>query len=195
MSKKTTGGPQAHLTRLFFGRNELRRPCDRLESVILVTLSAAFLTATVAAVLLAGRFYHSQGGAAGGLRPAEAVVSWPGPVLGKAYVLETRATWRLADGAERSGELTSAVAPAIYNAQAGTTLLVWLNRSGDPVPPPPGRADIVANMLLGATFLLAGVAALLTCCYVLCRMALDRHRLAKWDQAWAVTGPRWTSCW
>jgi hypothetical protein len=194
MNEKTTGSLQPRLTRLFLGRNELRRPCDRLESAILAALSAAFLTAIVVAALLAGHFYQSQGVAAARLRPAEAVVLWPGLVLGNAGVLEAQATWRLADGDERSGVLTSTVAPALYGARAGTALPVWLSRSGSPVPPPPGRVNIVVNLLLGGTFILAVVAALLTCCYVLCRIALDRHRLARWDQAWAVTGPRWTSC-
>jgi hypothetical protein len=190
----STGVPRPRLTRLLLGRNELRRPCDRIEGAVLIALSAAFLTATVAAALLAGHLYQSQVGAAASLRPAAAVASWPGPVTGRAHVLETQATWRLADGAERSGVLTGAVAPAVYNAQAGTSIPVWLNRSGYPAPPPPGRADIAAGMLLGTTFVLAGVAALLNCCYVLCRVALDRHRLARWGRAWAVTGPRWTSC-
>ena len=33
----------------------------------------------------------------------------------------------------------------------------------------------------------------LAACYRLCRGALDRRRLAWWGQAWAATGPRWTS--
>jgi hypothetical protein len=30
--------------RLIFGRNELRRPCDRIEGTIVLAVSAAFLT-------------------------------------------------------------------------------------------------------------------------------------------------------
>ena len=37
----------------------------------------------------------------------------------------------------------------------------------------------------------AGVALLI--CYVLCRLALDRRRLAAWESAWSLTGPRWTT--
>lgn len=181
MNTKSTGIPRPRLTRLLLGRNELRRSCDRIEGAVLVALSLAFLTAIVAAALLAGAFYQSQGRTAASLRPAAAVVPRPGPVVGNADVLYRGAIWRLADGAERSGLLASAVAPE------------RLNTSGSPAPPP-GRSDNAAGVVLGTTFLLAGVAALLNCCYVLCRIALDRHRLARWDEAWAVTGPRWTSC-
>lgn len=37
----------------------------------------------------------------------------------------------------------------------------------------------------------AGIALIL--CYWLFRMALDRRRLAAWESAWALIGPRWTS--
>ncbi len=63
----------------------------------------------------------------------------------------------------------------------------------NPRPPPPSQYDIILNMLLAAAMVLAGAGALLVCCYLLCRVALDRHRLASWEQAWAVTGPRWTN--
>jgi hypothetical protein len=109
------------------------------------------------------------------------------------FTQEAQLTWRLADGAERTGVLTSATVPALYAAQTGNSVPVWLNASGDPRPPPPARYDIILNMLLAAAMVLAGAGVLLICCYLLCRVALDRHRLARWEQAWAVTGPRWTS--
>lgn len=187
---RRTDGPLPRLARLLLGRNELRRPCERIEGAILVALSAAFLTATLVAALLAGHLYQSHHAAAARLRPMVAVVSAPGPVVASANVLETRATWRLADGTERSGVLTSVIAPAIYDAQTATTVPVWLNRSGNPHPPPPGQDDITATMLIVTTIIPAGAVVLLTCCYWPCRIALDRHRLARWGQAWAVTSPR-----
>jgi hypothetical protein len=121
-----TAGPLPRLARLLLGRNELRRPCDRIEGAIVVALSAAFLTTTVMAALLAGHLDQSQRAVAR-LRRTVAVVSAPVLVVASANVLDARVTWRLADGTERSGVLTSA--PAIYYAQTGTTLPVWLNRS------------------------------------------------------------------
>ena len=37
----------------------------------------------------------------------------------------------------------------------------------------------------------AGIALIV--CYWLCRLVLDRRRLAAWESAWALTGPRWTT--
>jgi hypothetical protein len=207
MDEKTTGdsipvrqpagwrpaGWLSRLVRLLLRRNELRRGCDRIEGAILASLSVAFLTAIVVAALLAAHVYQSQHAAAARLRPSVAVVSAPGPLIVGIFVQEAQVTWRLADGAERTGVLTSATVPAIYDARTGNSVPVWLNASGDVRPPPPSQYDIILNMLLAATMVLAGTGVLLACCYWLCRLALDRHRLARWGQAWTATGPQWTS--
>ena len=70
---------------------------------------------------------------------------------------------------------------------------IWLDQSGNPQSPPPGQDDRILNTLTVVTVILAVVAVLLLYCYRLCRLALDRHRLARWELAWAATGPRWTS--
>lgn len=124
--------------------------------------------------------YKTTGGSVPVYRPE-------GPLIAGMYMQEAQLTWRLADGAERTSVPTSATVPALYAAQMGNSVPVWLNASGDPRPPPPSQYDIILNMLL------AGAGALLVCCYLLCRVALDRHGLASWEQAWAVTGLRWTS--
>jgi hypothetical protein len=190
-------GRLARPARLIFGRNELRRPCDRIEGAILLAVSAAFLAVLVPSALLAGHIYNSQRAAAARLRPTVAILSAPGPVVANAFnptaQVQAQATWRLADGAKRSGLLTASTAPAIDDASAGSAVPVWLNGSGDPQPPPPTQDEIVANALIAGTVLATGAGALLAFCYWLSRQALDRHRLARWEQAWAATGPRWTS--
>jgi hypothetical protein len=49
------------------------------------------------------------------------------------------------------------------------------------------------NALLAAVSAAAGAAVALLLSYGLCRLALDRRRLAAWESAWALTGPRWTA--
>ena len=194
---RRAAGPLPRLARMFLARNELRRPCDRAEGAILVALSAAFGTVIVLATVLAGHLYQSERAAAARLRPAAAVLSAPGPVMAglsaPSAQVQARAMWRLPGGAERSGVLTAGTAPAIDDAGAGATVTVWLNRAGVPQPPPPGQDVMVANALGAVAVLAAGAGALLAACYWLCRRALDRRRLARWGQAWAATGPRWTS--
>ncbi len=190
-------GRLARPARLIFGRNELRRPCDRIEGALLLAVSAAFLTVLTLAALLAGHMYNSQRAAAAWLRPTVAILSEPGPVVANAFnptaQVQAQATWRLADGAKRSGLLTASTAPAIDDTRAESTVPVWLNRSGDPQPPPPAQDEIVANALTAGAVLSTGAGALLAFCCWLARRALDRHRLARWERAWAATGPRWTS--
>jgi hypothetical protein len=184
--------PLRRLGRLLVGRNELRRPADRIEAVIIITLVAAFLTAAIAAACLAGHLYQSQRAAEVGLRPTTAVLSQPGPVAA-VPMAAARARWRLPDGTQRSGILTTVTAPAIYNAPAGTSVRVWLGRSGNPKAPPPGPVDMIFTALVAGITATEGATLVLVFCYLLCRMVLDRHRLARWESAWATVGPRWTS--
>ena len=47
---------------------------------------------------------------------------------------------------------------------------------------------------LVAGLAVAAVAAMaLLICYALGRLVLDRRRLAAWESAWNLTGPRWTT--
>jgi hypothetical protein len=178
--------------RRLVGRNELRRPADRIETAVIVCLVAAFLAAAVAAACFAGHLYQSEHTAAAGLRPAVAVLSQPGPATA-APAAAVGARWRLRSGTERSGTLTAVTAPAIYRAAAGTPVQIWLDRSGEPADPPPSPADMIFSALLADIFATAGAAVALILCYTLCRTILDRRRLAGWESAWAVVGPRWTS--
>ncbi len=191
-SARRAGRPLRRQGRLLAGRNELRRPADRIEAAVIITLAAAFLTAAIAAACVAGHLCQSEHTAAARLRPTVAILSQPGPVAA-IPTAAARAVWWLPDGTERSGTLTTAIAPAIDSAPAGTSLRVWLDRSGEPEAPPRSLADMIFTALLIGGIAMAGVSVVLTVCYLLCRMALDRHRLARWESAWAAVGPRWTT--
>src|SRR5690349_7221886 len=128
--------PLRRLARRFLGRNELRRPADRIETAVIVCLVAAFLTVAVAAACFAGHLYQSEHAAAAGLRPAMAVLSQPGPAV-TTPATAVGARWRLPSGAERSGTLTTVTAPASYHAPAATPVQIWLDRAGEPEAPPP----------------------------------------------------------
>jgi hypothetical protein len=83
------------LRRLLWGHNELRRPADRIETAVIVTLATAFLTTVIAAACLAGHLYQSQRPAAARLRPTVAVLSQPGPVAAMPMAA-ARARWESA---------------------------------------------------------------------------------------------------
>jgi hypothetical protein len=184
----------SRLVRWLAGRNALRRPVDRIEGAVLVAFSAAFLVAIVVASILGAHTYLSQRAASAGPRPAVAVLTQAGPFYGNmAQLGRAEARWRGPGGGEQSGVLTTATTPGIIGAAAGARIPVWLDRAGQPVAPPGDQVTIIINALaVGAGVAgSAGIALLIS--YALCRLALDRRRLAAWESAWSLTGPRWTT--
>ena len=186
--------PIQRLARLLAGRNPLRRPHDRIEGATILVLTVAFLAAMAWASFLGAHLYQSQLAGAAQLRPATAVLTQDGPRpdLRPVPAGQVVARWPAPGGREKSGVLEAVTTPGISGALAGARVLVWLNRLGQPAPPPPGQALMLASAILMALAVAAGIAAGLLIPYELCRLVLDRRRLAAWESAWALTGPRWT---
>ncbi len=187
--------PIQRAARLLAGRNQLRRPHDRIEGAAILVLTVAFVAAMAGASLLGARLYQSQLAGAAQLRPATAILTQDGPrpdirLVPTGHAL---ARWPAPGGREKSGMLEAVTTPAISGAVAGARVLVWLNRMGQPAAPPPGRASMMVGAVLMALAVAAGIAAGLLLPYRLCRLVLDRRRLAAWESAWALTGPRWSS--
>jgi hypothetical protein len=185
----------SRLVRWLAGRNTLRRPVDRIEGTVLVVLTAAFLVAMAVASVLGVHTYQSQRMASAGVRPVVAVLSQAGPLSygSMAQLGEAEARWRDPGGSEQSGVLTTATAPDILGAAAGARIPVWLDRSGQPVAPAGGQVAMIVNALAPSIAMAGGAGMTLLVCYGLCRLVLDRRRLAAWESAWSLTGPRWTT--
>jgi hypothetical protein len=196
MNVKARGATRrmSRLVRWLAGRNALRRPIDRIEGAVLVAVSAAFLVAVAVASILGAHTYQSQRVASVGLRPAEAVLIQAGPFYSSGAQLgQAEARWRDLGGSEQSGVLTTVTTPGILGAAAGARIQVWLNRSGQPVAPPVGPVTMIINALAVGAAVVGGAGIALLICYALCRLVLDRRRLAAWESAWSRTGPRWTT--
>jgi hypothetical protein len=196
MNVKARGGTRrmSRLVRWLAGRNALRRPVDRIEGALLVTLSAAFLVAMTVASILAAHTYQSQRAASAGLRPALALLIQAGPPYGSlARFGQAKARWRDPRDGEQVGVLTTVTTPGITGAAADTRIAVWLDRSGQPVAPPAGPVAMIVNALAVGAAAAGGAGIALLISYALCRLALDRRRLAAWESAWSLTGPRWTT--
>jgi hypothetical protein len=185
--------PIPRLARLLLGRNELRRRSDRIEGVLLLTLVAAFGVAVAAASILGTHIYRWQRAGAARLYPAVAVLARTGPVDNLGGNEEAWARWRAPDGRRLSGTLTMVNAPGIWDATAGSPVRVWMTRTGEPAAPPPGGALLIFNAVLVAVWAACGAGMALAFCYWMSRRVLDRRRLAAWEAAWALTGPRWSS--
>jgi len=196
MNVKARGATRrmSRLVRWLAGRNALRRPVDRIEGAVLVALSAALLVAVAVAALLGMHTYQSQRAASASLRPAVAVLIQAGPIyVSPAYIGQAEARWRDRGGGEGFGVLTTVSTPDIVGAAAGARIPVWLDRSGQPAAPPGGQVAMILNALAEAAAAAGGAAVALLICYALCRLALDRRRLAAWESAWSLTEPRWTT--
>jgi len=74
-------GRMSRLARMLAGRNPLRRPIDRFEGAVLVTLAAIFGLAVAVAAIVGTHTYESQQAAAR-LDPAVAVLVQHGPPAG-----------------------------------------------------------------------------------------------------------------
>jgi hypothetical protein len=186
---RAAASPLRRLARLL-RPNALRRPSDRAEYALVALLLAAFLAAVAAAPFLGTRIDQAQSAAAEHLHPAVAVLTGGGPngngLAGNGWAT---ARWRAPDGRQITGKLTTLTAPTIWNASPGSQVQVWLTNSGVPAIPPPGPGMVLFTTV--SIVMLTGVA--LVICYWLCRLILDRRRLAAWESAWARTGPRWTT--
>jgi hypothetical protein len=186
-------GHLRRVTRLLIGPSELRRPSDRIEGVAVVLLSAAFGMALVCAAFLGWSFCKTEAAAAARLHPATAVVTRSSPSADSGMSgADAAARWPGTDGKQQSGILTPVTAPGIWGASPGSKVPVWLSASGTPVPPPPGAAAVAMTAVVIGTATAGGIGVSLCVLYFLCRLLLDRRRLAGWESDWALTGPRWT---
>jgi hypothetical protein len=190
---RTAERPVRQWARMLMGRNELRRSCDRVEGAVVLLLLAAFLAAIAGTILLGGHIYRHQRAEAARLHPGLAVLTQSGPYnTGLNAAGEAAARWHAPDGQERSGMLTTVNTPGIVDASAGQRVQVWLTRTGQPVPPPPGAAEVMFTAIVIGISAACGAGTVLIGGYGLTRLLLDRRRLAAWESAWELTGPQWT---
>jgi hypothetical protein len=176
-------------------RNPLRRRTDRVESAILAVLIAAFcigspllgyeaVTVTHSTSLreLQAQHASSHQVRATLLEVAVSIDAYPvitGP--------EADARWIAPDGKTVQG-----VVPTAVDAQAGSTVLIWTDRSGHLVTPL--QADMIgARESIAALGAVTSLGAALMVTGLLARWALNRRQLTAWDVDWQATEPRWTS--
>jgi hypothetical protein len=176
-------------------RNPLRRRTDRAEGAILAVLIAGFCAGAPllghAAVSAARsdslREMQAQHASyrevkATLLDAAAGVGTYPAAIAPAAD-----ASWTAPDGQAVKG-----VIPTPANAPAGSTVLVWTDRSGHLVTPlQPGTVG--ARESIAAAGVVTGLGAVLIVTGTLARWMLNRRAMTAWDVDWLATEPRWTS--
>ena len=178
-------------------RNPLRRRSDRVETTVLGLLLAAFLAGAPFATHAAGSWAYATSAREAQAQRAslrqvpatllKAAPAWNGYGNGGGLP-EVDARWRATDGQVRAGEVFVQV-----GAAAGSTVLVWTNRTGQLTGPPLGPAQLARRAQMAASAAAGSLAIVLIAAGWLARKFLDRRRLAAWDADWLATGPRWSS--
>jgi Flp pilus assembly protein TadB len=156
-----------------------------------VSVVAAFLTAAVAVGCFAWHLYQSGHAMAAPLRPTVAVLSQPGVATSSrttadaARVAAARRNRKVRppDHGNRLRRLQRA-SPSLGAGPVG--------HSGQPLASSFRPGDLIFTALFVGFTVVAGAAVMLILGYLLCRMILDRHRLARWESAWAAVGAHWT---
>ncbi|MFC8141022.1 hypothetical protein ACFUKV_04525 [Streptomyces paradoxus] len=166
-------------------RNALKRRVDVVEAwVVLAGWVLALLGGLVAGMLAAGTVERAAERQRAESRQVTAVVveDAPGPCPARTasdHRVWGKVRWTAPDGSTHREE--ARVAP---RAPAGSTISVWVNRSGDVTSRPVSSGEVWLHTAMGgalAGFFAGGTvlaAAWLT------RLALDRRRLAQWDAEW-----------
>ena len=175
--------------------NTLRRRADRIESAIMAGLIAVLLLVAPAAAFAAGSLADH---AARGQATAEQAWHQVTATLtsrGARQMESSPAGWSMLSAPARwtaDGQVHTGWVPVDPTAPHARTVQMWVNAAGTPTGPPGARSTLrlaVALAALGGVLVtgfllfLAGLAA---------RVALNRQRLAGWEQAWRAVGPRWS---
>jgi cbb3-type cytochrome oxidase subunit 3 len=182
--------------RLGLDRNPLRRRTDRAEAWIRIALVLAFLIGAPLAFWGAQRWagsvapttVHAQ--QAGERRvPATLLQGVPGggdtfAVVSFGWV---RARWAMPGGSVRTGYVE-----APTGSRAGSSVEVWLDRSGTPTEPPWPPDQIRSWTLMIAVLAPILLALLLLALMGILAHIFHRQRLASWQRAWSAVGPQWT---
>jgi hypothetical protein len=188
--------PGRAIRRFTLGSGPLKRTSDRLEFLSRVLLTAVLL-ATVAIALAVATATYSGGRAEVAQEAAErqrvsarlledatapAGASGNGMDVGRAP-----AVWTAPSGAERSGSV-----PARMSAEAGSTVLIWVDDDGARTTRPLGTGDVVGRALGAAVLTYLGIALVAVGGHLVVRRLLDRGRSRRWAAEWALVGPVWS---
>ncbi|MFC0432067.1 hypothetical protein [Kutzneria buriramensis] len=168
-----------------FGRNELRRPVDRVDGLV-VGLAVLVGAAIVAAGALFGlRLATYESGVATQQQATRTATT--AVLLADSGTAPTAlARWKTADGTNHSGPVT-----VMPQQHAGASVRIWTNAAGAAVDRPIGTLDIVLMVAVALGGGMTVAFLLLRGLLFLVRLPIQRWSAHTWDQDWARTAPRW----
>ncbi|MFF2521107.1 Rv1733c family protein [Streptomyces liangshanensis] len=174
-------------------RNPLRRRSDAVEAWMLPVVGALALTVAVLGGLLASQGVRSAADGQRAQRHSTSAVVLADTPVGPASAgradgdVPARVRWTAPDGAARTARIS---VPG--GQRAGSTVRIWVDARGRPVPPPatPDEADFHATLLGGLAALVSGGTVL--CFGALARQRLYRQRMRHWSEEWDRIAPEWS---
>lgn len=183
--------------RLGLDGNPLRRPADRAEAWLRLTVLILILAVVPVAAVIASRtadhlFTRVGQAQQSADHQVSAVITQSPPATAiDPYVAVpdswVPARWTAPDGTARSGEVLAPI-----GSYSGSVVHIWVNVSGTVVNPPAGHQDVVSEVAVTVTVTIVALIAALLGVLGAARHFLDRLRFRAWDAEWRSTGPLWT---
>jgi hypothetical protein len=182
--------------RLGLDANPLRRRTDKIATFLAAQLLLVFLVGApllaITAYGWAGRVGAAEQRAERSWREVPAVLlkSVPAPnslasgLFGYSWV---PARWVAPNGQDRSGNIAVDAGMA-----AGRTVRIWVDAAGRPTDVPLAHRAVQARAATVAAVATLALVIVLSFLAWAGRKLLDRRRLADWELAWAIVGPKWT---
>lgn len=170
-------------------RNPLRRATDRAEAMLIGVLALGFLGLAPVAAVAVNHWAAaaSQAAARAARYEVRAVLTGgaPDPIRYSGLArFSAPATWVSPAGTVRTGQV-----PVTAGSRAGSTVLIWIDKSGRLVR---SAAELGSQGLAAALAVVLGAAMLAYLAASLARRFLHGRRMAAWDADWRATEPRWS---
>jgi hypothetical protein len=182
------------LRRFTLGSGPLKRSSDRVEFLSRIVLVLALLVAAPVGVAVGTtasasmRTTAEEQAATRSQARATLLTDAPQPETQVAARRPTRATWTAPDGTARTG-----VVDAPAGAPAGSQVVIWVDRSGEPTDPPLSRSAIADQGVVLGVLALLGVVLLALGGHLLVLWWLGRRRDRRWAEGWASVEPLWAT--
>lgn len=176
-------------------RNPLWRKTDRIQAAVTRTLIGLSIFGAPLVAVHAGESTYRAGVHA---ERVERTDRWPdtaelladaGDILTMEYApagltVPALAAWTGPDGVRRTGYVQTPP-----GTTAGSTVTVWMDRTGAQVDAPRRHEQTASRTAASAALAVAGLLAVLLGIAVAVRHVLHRRRLADWEAEWARVEP------